>query len=947
MKKIINKIVISFKKNKISLFSAAITCLFFFPQIINGAINSGIIYSGDVLGYYLPAIIKAHSLIHSGSFAGAIDYSLFNGASEFYLSPNFFSYHPLLIFALVLTPLSFMTLHYAGFILIAMLALCSYWAVKYSIKLLTEYFEFNFYLAAFVSIMYAFSYHSVSALHSPPFIFTTILLPWVVYRCICYCNAPNFNNILRSVLPILFVALGGYLPLGIATLGFAFLIIIFKLIYLDENCSRSKETLSLVFRIFTPFIVSFVLLLPFMLESYGYHHSTSSSAVPNLFYSAHQLADTPQTWIGALSSFLKVPGKTTEFSLMLGLIPLSIFAIFIFSKHTYLQLSKKEWHLLVFCLTIYFLTALCTYGDYSALSDLVFYFVPQIGKMHIYQRFYLLANFLMMIAIGLMLKAVVLSKPYWVTRSAIGIMIIFLIFVTLQIYSGESSIKGLTFNNFFLFEIFLASLFLIAITFPSRRYIFLIALGLAILPSLNRYYDLAARENTLAVQYKIKPIVLDGNERVRFLNFLGQFDKDVIKYIDLTPMWNPSVIEYFPKDYPYFIVAQKKLSSYGGFTFYLSAKADYMSRMPVTAPEISVKPDWEYLKGTGADFAIASQKNINENAILGALVQRAKPQEIYSLPGGLFAIPLKLNEDKSSILFDNGFFRILPFQANIKSVNLALKKEAQQSGDYGAGKAQLAVDGNNDGNFANGSVTHSSNNPNAWLDIDLGSSQNIDALRIWNRTDCCSHRLDNYFVFVSDKPFLSSDTVSVLKDRSGTWSQQGSKGNPQTTINTGRIQGRYIRLQFNNHPAQADNYLSVAEIEVLQYDTPVTSSAVSNINFRSNFGSSAELKFESVGDTSVQYLYWPNSKLHFFIDDKPVKFIMRDGLYVIDLPQGSHVIKVYYKNWTLRLFISLMIIFALAYSVILWPQKYQEQFLILMVRWKNNLQLKIRPIFKI
>jgi len=84
------------------------------------------------------------------------------------------------------------------------------------------------------------------------------------------------------------------------------------------------------------------------------------------------------------------------------------------------------------------------------------------------------------------------------------------------------------------------------------------ALGLAILPSLNRYYDLASGGNTLDVQYKIKPVVLDGNERVRFLNFLSQFDgKDVIKYVDLTPMWNPAGNESFPKDYPYFIVAQK------------------------------------------------------------------------------------------------------------------------------------------------------------------------------------------------------------------------------------------------------------------------------------------------------------------------------------------------------------------------------------------------------
>jgi len=151
--------------------------------------------------------------------------------------------------------------------------------------------------------MYAFSYHSASALTQPPFIFSTILLPWIVYRCISYCNAPDFNNILRSVLPILFVVLGGYLPLGMATLGFAVVILTFKLVCLDDNYGSSKTVLLLLLRIFTPFLISLILLLPFLVASFQYHHSTSSSGVPSLFYSAHQLADTPQTWIGALSSF--------------------------------------------------------------------------------------------------------------------------------------------------------------------------------------------------------------------------------------------------------------------------------------------------------------------------------------------------------------------------------------------------------------------------------------------------------------------------------------------------------------------------------------------------------------------------------------------------------------------------------------------------------------------
>jgi len=142
--------------------------------------------------------------------------------------------------------------------------------------------------------------------------------------------------------------------------------------------------------------------------------------------------------------------------------------------------------------------------------------------------------------------------------------------------------------------------------------------------------------------------------------------------------------------------------------------------------------------------------------------------------------------------------------------DLAQGKTATQSSTYGpATGAANAVDGNTDGNFNHGSVTHTGLDSTAWWQVDLGTSAAISSITIWNRTDCCPERLNDYWVFVSDTPFGSSDTPATLQNRAGTWSShQTGYPNPASTI-TLNAQGRYLRVQLSG-----TNYLSLAEVQV-------------------------------------------------------------------------------------------------------------------------------------
>jgi len=139
---------------------------------------------------------------------------------------------------------------------------------------------------------------------------------------------------------------------------------------------------------------------------------------------------------------------------------------------------------------------------------------------------------------------------------------------------------------------------------------------------------------------------------------------------------------------------------------------------------------------------------------------------------------------------------------------------------YGA-QAIAAIDGNTDGWWPDGSVSHTNYETHPWWQVDLGGSYAIKYVAIWNRSDCCSERLTDFFVFVSDFPFTSSDPL-VVKDQPTVHATHvyGTAGYP--TAVTVSTYGRYVRIQL-----AGTNSLHMAEVQV--FGTTQTDEAVSNL----------------------------------------------------------------------------------------------------------------------
>jgi hypothetical protein len=146
------------------------------------------------------------------------------------------------------------------------------------------------------------------------------------------------------------------------------------------------------------------------------------------------------------------------------------------------------------------------------------------------------------------------------------------------------------------------------------------------------------------------------------------------------------------------------------------------------------------------------------------------------------------------------------------TTNIAQGKTATQSSTLSNTynpTASKAVDGSSDGAFNDGSVTHTNADTNAWWQVDTGTDPTIASIDVFNRTDaCCTSRLSDYYVLVSDTPFTSTNLTTTLA-QSGVWSSHQTTQAASPTRITVNHTGRYVRIQLNG-----TNNLSLAEVKV-------------------------------------------------------------------------------------------------------------------------------------
>jgi hypothetical protein len=140
--------------------------------------------------------------------------------------------------------------------------------------------------------------------------------------------------------------------------------------------------------------------------------------------------------------------------------------------------------------------------------------------------------------------------------------------------------------------------------------------------------------------------------------------------------------------------------------------------------------------------------------------------------------------------------------------NIAQGRSTTQSSTSSGGISDRAADGNTDGDFFNNSVNLTTSEFQPWWQVELDTVYEIDYVNLYNRTDCCSTRLSDFYVLVSSKPF-SSDVLAtnIANPNIHSFYFGGVVGMP-TSIPINAI-GRFVRVQLSE-----TSEMNMAEFEV-------------------------------------------------------------------------------------------------------------------------------------
>jgi streptogramin lyase len=144
-----------------------------------------------------------------------------------------------------------------------------------------------------------------------------------------------------------------------------------------------------------------------------------------------------------------------------------------------------------------------------------------------------------------------------------------------------------------------------------------------------------------------------------------------------------------------------------------------------------------------------------------------------------------------------------------KTTNLALTSTATQSSTASGGGADLAVDGDIDGDFTHGSIAQTLADNQDWWQVDLGASYPVQEIELWNRTDCCDTQLQNFYVFASDVPFTSNDPAVIATQQHVFVVHQVAPAGRRFSAAVNRT-ARYVRVQL-----AGTGPLQLAEVVVL------------------------------------------------------------------------------------------------------------------------------------
>lgn len=214
---------------------------------------------------------------------------------------------------------------------------------------------------------------------------------------------------------------------------------------------------------------------------------------------------------------------------------------------------------------------------------------------------------------------------------------------------------------------------------------------------------------------------------------------------------------------------------------------------------------------------------------------------------------------------------------------------ATQSSTYNGNSASRAIDGNTNGIYTSGSVTHTNNVSNSWWQVDLGQARKIGRVVLWNRTDTgYTSRLSNFRISVLD----AADVILASRD----FYPPGG-GNVDKYLNWDLdqvVDGQKVRVAILGQNNAPNGYLSLAEVQVLSPEIVTLEATHTDSNSLVTTGSmNVRMISADFGPAlAVRTARWRDWTLPGVRSDLPLEFDAKLHVSPMTPVYGNHKLKI-------------------------------------------------------
>jgi hypothetical protein len=581
---------------QLALLVAFVGTVAYYLPLIGGTLPGhthwpGFALTGDQRMAYFPSFVEGYRRFWHGGLLG-IDFLVNDGASVFAYRPNLLPFYPPYLAAYLLADCS--NLHTAMIAYTVITILHEFVGLFFSFIFVRRYLGFPSASAALAATIFGLTTYASSFTGEATFYFQMMLIP-VAACALCWLMHTRSRLAAIWISPVFVtVMLSNYGPTMMASLSMAIMAaLIAYWMWIDGPEPRRLGALT---RPLASLILAGLVCLPFFFGQLKFKVIMAPTA-DDIDPVAHDLALSGYDLLNGLSPFLDFHRTHIEEILVWGSLPifLCLFGLDVLIKRK----SAIRARYLRACgasALIYLLVLLPTFGHgLLPATDAFYYFVPFMGRMHIFQRYLGFSQFFFAIMVSALATIAVVYASTNAKRVAAyaGIALWLGLSVALQIWAPAQPTDS-NGNSSMLIELFLVAMGGIALAAATPTTALLVVSMLIAVVGLKVAYDIPLATNRIA-QWTAEPDP-QGAETRSMIDFIKANEGD--KALPKIAVASTNIMPYFNRNWPWMFGKEVKLMTYQGYPPHLANLADYSANEFANFGVF----DLTWLKKTGLDF---------------------------------------------------------------------------------------------------------------------------------------------------------------------------------------------------------------------------------------------------------------------------------------------------------------------------------------------------------